>query len=452
MKIWSCKIRYVFLIFILCSFGNSIRGNDIKGEWIVSKPKVLFSLPPAWYSEFSSAEIFTDPSNRIIVFCSFEYQERRNDIHKEKALLFVSEGDQWVNSSLTTTSGYWAWHGLINNGVLQICSVRFPQATEASRTLTIRIYNMGPDMKLLSQPAIKIDMDEGKKAFKRESYRSISYLLPLENTHHKLFAIGSYFENRWNPTDLIRSVITGGHWGFVERPFAAIIDGNNVLGYYTTSEKLKSNECSEISNWAVRNDKIHFVGVKNRAYCYDPDVIQYLYFDLSKNQWAEPLVLFRGYKRSEKITNFFSNPSLACNDENIYFTWSWIVIDYDRRIPTKDSGIYFCSKTDNQWSKAIKLSDLGDQPQVILDNNGKVYIFWIEPEKGLFYKAKTDTGWSNTRLVIEDETIRVKEIGLPISSFSPLSIAVSKTTISMLSLSVKSPKEIDLWAFCLQRN
>lgn len=421
----SRMIYSVLLVVNLYSYEDTILGDDMKGEWTVSKPKALFNLPPVWYPKFSSAEVFMDSSNRIIVFCSFGYKERENDIHKEKALMFVSEGDQWV-SSILTTSGYWAWQGMINNGVFQACSVRFPQATEAGKTQTICIYDIGPDMKLILQPTIKIDMDGGKKVFKHEDYRDIMHLLPLDKIPYKFFVVGYYVENRWNLSDLIKRVKSFGHWGFVKRPFAAIIDNNNVSGYYTTSENLKTNERSRISSWAVCRGKIHFIGVKHREYCDDPPAIQYLYFDISNNQWAEPLELFRGYRKGEKITNFFDNPSLACNGENIYFTWPWIVIDYDRRTRTNESGIYFCSKTNNQWNKADKLSDSGEQPKVIVDNNGKVYVFWIEPGKGLFCKVKTDTGWSDTYLAIKDETIRIKEIGLPGPVSPPLSITVDQ--------------------------
>jgi hypothetical protein len=121
---------------------------------------------------------------------------------------------------------------------------------------------------------------------------------------------------------------------------------------------------------------------------------------------------------------------LACDGDNIYFTWSWFVTETtsnnDRRIRSEESGVYFCSKTGNQWNKAERLNNLGEQPQVVVGKDGKIHVFWIEEGKGLFCRIKTGTEWNDAHLLVKDKTIRVREIGLPFLPSCPFSITVDK--------------------------
>ena len=422
------KILCVFLAGLFLNFTGIARGDDVKTHYISSKPLVLHSLPSEDpYTEYDSAEIFADANNNIIVLSSFGFSNGERD--EKRMSLFVSDGRTWVNSE-SILPQYTDWHRMVNNGIFQAYTVNIPQIEDRSHVQKVSVYNLTRDMRLFSEPAQIIEMDENKKAFKQEGSRVIMKLLPSRGNPNKFFILGYYTEYSLNPLDLIRRVTSAGHWGFVTKPFLTTVEQNKITGYYTTSEKLEINENSgELGISLVKGAKIHHVGIKYREYCNNPPVIQYSSFDLFKNNWTEPVELFKGYKRSEEIFDSFSIPSLACYNGNFYCAWSWTVVDTatnDRHALPKDSGVYFCNKTNDQWNKPIKIADLGILPQVFVDSYGTVYIFWIDRGKGLSYKYKTPTGWSDTFLAVKDAAIRTKETDLPVSPVSPFGIAVDK--------------------------
>ena len=424
------KVIRIILLCLIANLFNIAWANDVQSYYVASKPLILHTLPAKdHYLDYDSAEIFVDSDNRVIVLSSFAF--RNNDNWKTKILLFVFDSQRWVNSKETlstlqpsgkTFSILQYWGGMINNGVFQAYR----------RDGCPTIYSLTPDAKLSTQPIKTIKIDTSKKVFKNENYRHLEELLPLEGDSDNFFIVGEYRESRLlNPLNFVSFLTSGGHHGFVERPFGAIVEQDKITGYYNTPEKLETNERSNIIDSVTGGNKVHCVGIRGIEYGYDPDRVQYSYFDLSKKQWAMPVELFREYKHTEKINQFLSPPSLAYDGENVYCTWSWHVFDTPRGssnwpIRVKESGVYFCSGTDNQWSKPIKIADLGVQPKVVVNRDGTVYVFWIERNKGLFCRQKTDGDWSSTRLVIKDVMIRTKETGIPGSPTQPFGVVVDK--------------------------
>jgi hypothetical protein len=428
MERYFNKVSCIIPLCFIANLFNIAWANDVQSYYVASKPLILHTLPAKdHYLDYDSAEIFVDSDNRVIVLSSFGF--RWNGGYKEKILLFVFDNKTWVNSEQVLPN-LQVWRGIVNNGVFQAYK----------RNSCPTIYSLTPDAKLSSQPAKTIKMDKSEKVFKREDYRVVTELLPLEGDPNKFFIVGYYVEERLNPIDLIRRVMSAGHWGFVHRPFGAIVEQDQITGYYNTPEKLETNERSEIVDSVISYDEIHCVGVKSKDYSYDPVAIQYLSFDLSDKHWTEPVELFKGHKCSEETREFFKGPSIGCNIENIYCAWSRSVSDqapgYKWPIRTEESGIYFCSRTNGVWEKPIKIADFIDKtgkylipvsgPQVLVDKNGAVYVFWLEENEGLFSKHKTETGWSEVSLVIKDVTIRTKETGIPGPPDQPFGIVADK--------------------------
>lgn len=415
------KLFYVKIIFIWCCLLytlNTAWSNKMKIDYEVPKPFVLHTLSSyGLYNYYDDAEIFIDGENHIIVLSSFAF--RNNKDWRSKVLLFVFDGERWINSE-NTSLGLQYWGGMINKGHFQVYTINdLPE-----------IYGLTPDMKLTVQPIKQVKTNKSKKVFKHENYRQLRELLPVEKQPDNLFIIGHYRESRLsNPANFVRFLASGGHWGFATRLYAATCEQDKVTGYYSIPEKLKVNSLLDSRDSIVSGNKVHVVWVKGTEYTDEPKVIQYSHFDLSKKQWSEITELFKGHKHSERTFNVFSPPSLACDNGNVYCVWSWVITDrtdIGRPIRLKESGIYFCSRLNGQWNKPIKLTDLGIQPQVIADNNGEIYIFWIEQHEGLFYKHRTDGKWSEAISVVNDERVRVKETGLSGAESPPFSVAVEQ--------------------------
>lgn len=414
------------LCFLLLTF-FTLWANDSKGNFVSSEPLVLHTIPVhGRFGRYDTTEIFCDEENHIIVLCKFGFWDNGN--RQKETLLLVSETGKWAKSQVP------CWGGMINDGVFQVYRMEdIVKSDDNVRRMGISVYNIEHDLSLSSKATNTFEIFEiGRrdKVFKQEEHRTITDVVPLSRNPGKFFVVGYYVENRLlNPINFILYLASAGHHGYVHRSFGAIVEQDEITGYYTTPEKLKTNDHSSINDYIVRGNKIHCVGIKSKEYSCDPHVIRYLSFDLSDKRWTEPVKLFQGYKETEKINQFFNSPSVACDGENVYCCWSWQVIDTTSRYnwPTriKESGVYFCSKVRGKWNEPIKIVDLGIQPWILVDNKSTVYIFWIELYKGLFCKRKTDAGWSDTIHLVKDSAIRIKGMFFPEGPPSqPFSIAV----------------------------
>ena len=388
---------------------------------------LLHTLPDEGnYIEYDSAQIFTDANYNVIVLSSFGSSSGQD----ERALLFVSDGKAWVNSE-SVSPRYSIWHGMVNNGIFQAYVLDIPQIKERSHVQKVFIYGLTKDTRLNSKPAHIIEMDEKKKVFKQEESRIITKVLPLQGDPNKFFLAGYYVEHSSNPLDFIRRVTSGGHWGFVTKPFLARVDQDRITEYYTTSNRLEINENSgEIGTFLAKGAKIHQVGIKHREYSDDSPVVQYSHFDVFKSHWTEPVELFKGCNRSEEVSDTFSTPCLAYYNGDIYCVWSWTVIDTatnERTARPKESGIYFCNRTDGRWNNATKIADSGFLPRVIVNKTGTVFVFWIEENTGVVYKRWLDNKWSKIYLAAKASTIRGKELGVPGSASPPFDVVVDRS-------------------------
>jgi len=395
---YSKVLCFSFLCLLLYPL-DIVWAEGMRSNFEISKPSVLHTLSGyGKYDDYDSVELFVDAGNHIVALSSFGFSD--NDGHAQKVVLFIFSGKTWI-SSTQVLPGYPTWRGIVNNGVFHAYVVSSPQS-KSSKAQTLSIYSLTSDTKLSSRPIDIIEMCDREKVFEHENYRILTELLPLGSTSNESFILGYYVENRLSPVDLIGRVLSAGHYGFVERPFGAIVKQDRITGYYNTPEKLETNERTEITDSVVEGNKLHCVGIRGIEYGDESDKVQYSNFDLSKRQWTEPVKLFKGRKHSENMLENFSPPSLACNKGKVYCVWSWTIIDrsnIDNPVCLKESGVYFCRGTNEAWDKPVKISDFGVQPKVIIDKSGAVYVFWIEENKGLFYKCKTNSDWSNTYLV-----------------------------------------------------
>jgi len=429
MKAHANKIICTHILcFLLLTF-SALWANDAKSHFVSSKPLVLHTIPVhGRFGRYNTAEIFCDAENRITVLCKFGFWD--NDNRKESTLLFVSDKGKWDKSKVP------CWGGMINDGVFQAYRMEdIVQPDDNTRRMGISVYNIEHDLSLSSKPTNTFEIFEiGKrdKVFKQEESRMITDVVPLSRNPGKFFVVGYYVESRLlNPINFILYLASAGHHGYVHRPFGAIVEQDEITGYYNTPEKLKVNDHSSIIDYVASGSKIHFVGEKNKEYSYDPHIIQYLSFDLNKKHWKKPVELFRGHKGSEKLRDDIGALSLACDNNIVYCSWSRNVADLTSEKDwtwtnrPDESGIYFCSGTNNQWGEPAIISKSGDHPIVLLDKKSTVYIFWIERYKGLSCKHKTNTAWSDTILLVKDPAIRIRGMFFPGGSPSqPFSIAV----------------------------
>ena len=403
------KSIFVFVVCLSFFLGNILWAEDMKNSFVVSEPLVLHTLSPeitgSKYPTYESAEIFVDANDNIIAVSSFKTDPNSGE---RKVLVSVFHNNDWITSSATLT-GYPQWHGMINNGAFEVYAIKIPQHNDPVKVQTISIYNLTSGMKLSSQPTKIIKVDETKKTFNQESYKIITQLLPLKGSLNKFFIVGYYVEYSLNPIDITHRIISAGHWGFVQRPFGAIVENGEIIGFYNTPDKFKTNDSTELIRSIVNDDTINTIWIQTRDYCTDPKIIKYSQFNLSDKSWAESEELFRGYKREEILSSNFFPPSMAYYKESLYCTWYWSLYDESsgRKITKEENGIYFCERINKQWEKPVKIADSDNYTYsyIVVDNDGIVYVLWVGNE-GLCCKVKTAAGWMETSLLVNDKKIK----------------------------------------------
>jgi len=87
----------------------------------------------------------------------------------------------------------------------------------------------------------------------------------------------------------------------------------------------------------------------------------------------------------------------------------------------------FCSRVDNQWTKPIKIADLGGNPKVAVDNYGNIHVVWLKYHEGLFHKVMSDGCWSDT-LVFEDSRVG-EPLSLAIDQNNNLNIVYARARV-----------------------
>ena len=179
--------------------------------------------------------------------------------------------------------------------------------------------------------------------------------------------------------------------------------------------------------------KVHIAWIRGQNSSNTPEVILYSCFDPGKNSWAEPVQLFSEPSRKEKIKQSLDALSLARCDDAIYCVWSLAVFDRTNwpASLSAESGIFICSKTDSGWNQPLKLVDSPasscKDPQIIVDKNNTLYVFWIEEDKGLFYKYRLGSNWSSIYEAVKDAriSIEIESIG-SFQSACPYDISVDQ--------------------------
>gem|GEM_PF-6341333 len=417
--------RRIFLLVLCLSFilAGCLCAEEIENDYIISKPRILHRPPLGVILPYDAAEIFVDRDNHIMAASSHHIDEA--DEHKVKLLLFVCAAeDQWVHTELIEP-GFPEFGALINNGFFQAYGIRHPQWKE--NLFKLSIYSLTNNIELPSCATRVIQWNEKTHILKKEVCGRTRKILPVTGEPNNLYMIGDYTEYARDPFSIARALASGGHAGFNERPYIAKIENGSITEYHNLPVKLKDRECMRYLGSIVRGEKIHVIWRKYREYgsLYDPEILLYSCFDCRNRKWAKTTEPFVGYKYDTRRQYHRDvSGSLNGDGKNVYCA-CYRVID-EKKHPSsahrKESAICFSSMSNNQWSKPVKIvdTDYNCVPRVVIDNNGNLYVFWVENDKGLFFMRKDDAKWGKVISVIEHKRLS----GYP--SRMPFDIAVDK--------------------------
>jgi hypothetical protein len=290
---------------------------------------------------------------------------------------------------------------MVNNGVFQAYAI---QETEGAQT--VLVYGLTSDLKLSPQPIKTINLNLSKKVFENEEHREIQKLLPLPNNPDSYFVLGTYTISILNPITLIFRVYSGGHDGYAEGLFGAVLEQGKITRYYKCPVRLENNDRADAIVSIVNNNKAHVTWQKSREYSEGPVIIEYTNFDFDSNQWSSPVELFKASKYTRKgILDECGTSSLFCDEGNVYCVWPRYVKTVSTKsiysVLAEETGIYFCSRANDIWEKPVKITDSAGNPAILVGDTGDVCVLWVEEQEGLFYKWKTTSGWKDTDLAVD---------------------------------------------------
>jgi len=375
----------------------------LKEMWKISRPYVLHKAPDVAYILF--ANIFFDNDQMVVI-----YRYSIEDIYNTS--LFVLRGEKWSHNNVTEPL-----RGLTYNNRFYVATKEFYDQKEKSECY--KIHSLTGNAEISKIP------DRIINAYVTKNWdRGGDKILVVSKDPNCLYRVGIHTEYRYDPFSLLSLFVSGGHGGFVERPFMREIKNDSIVKFYKLSVTLHDREVMRYLNSKVVGDKIHVLWKKYREYgsSFDSDVLQYAYFDCAAKTWSETIEPFGEYKYSKKMVYDRLHASLDGDQENLYCAWYWAV-EEKKRPPyehIKERAIYFNQCRGDQWNRPIKIYNcaslsIGDgdcHPKVVVDHKGEVYVFWVEDYKGLFFKRRDGNSWSDSIDVVENKRIKSFDIAV----------------------------------------
>lgn len=406
MNIHINKVTGLIVFCIVLSLPLGVCAQELKSGYSVSKPLILDTAQVCSFQEVHhTPQIFIDRGNHIIITCSYEIADDKS-YGGQKFLLFVCDGkNEWIHSAVTEP-GYPWFRGMINNGLCQVYVNRHPYISLYSLTNNMMLPWESKEASEINKNNIIFDYEQARRRYP-------SKLLPVPGDPGSFCTIGMIDEPRYDPLSLAGRLLSGGHAGYVWGAFIGKLENGTISEYYDLPISLKDREGLKYYDSKVDGEKIHVVWRKMREYSQDPPTLVYSCFDWGTKKWAEPKDLLHGYEYNKDTSYGCQSASLDYDEKNVYCAWGWKA--YNRKSKSSgESGIYFASMTDNQWSKVTKLADIPDFPdvQLIVDNHGLIYAFWPVKGKGMFFRRKTGAIWSNITAAVQDERIEYYGSGL----------------------------------------
>jgi hypothetical protein len=180
-------------------------------------------------------------------------------------------------------------------------------------------------------------------------------------------------------------------------------DGGSTWSAYRTVQELQDNFLLDPMLAADQLGRLHLVwSVGQAPDAYPPTGVFYSRSDDGGNNWIPPIQL-GGRDEGE--------PSIAVRHDEVHVLWNG---DADKR------GRYYRFSPDSgeTWSPVEVLSPPGAEggngglqrpPAIILDNSGNVHVL-LHEQDALFYRTKTESGWTEKQALYNPEIMKVVEI------------------------------------------
>jgi hypothetical protein len=357
--------------------------------------KTLKVLPRSGYR--SDLGLFLDVDDSLIAFCG---RDNINGRDGNNIFIFRQQQGKWIE----TEKVYKGMSSrIISSDKLQL--VTYGDLRQSKSPL--EIYDLTKDLQVAEQPRLSLDLYSEQK-FKKEfktSYRNIQSIAASESPDSFL-VLGEYTADNLNLFTLFGRIISAGHAGIVDIPFAAQITEGKVVGFYDLQTKYEDNEYASAISGITEGRIVHITWRKGKNYCADTPKIMYAQFNLDTHIWSKVYEVFRGTKYDSESIRYSRDPSALVLNGSLHCAWSYANIKKDTKTPLDNSGIFYRCKDPNGWNSICKISDsAASQCKLVVGQNQGVHLFWVDYKKGIYHTYKDANGWQDATLIYEDSDL-----------------------------------------------
>jgi hypothetical protein len=227
---------------------------------------------------------------------------------------------------------------------------------------------------------------------------------------NSIYLLGYQTQLPRNPSEFLKTVLSGGHGYYYDKPVLAKINDLKPLQFKRISYDGNIDECYYIKKVLSKKGNIHLLGFRLKEIGADQRetipsstaILQYTKYNPKSNKLQQSYDVYEN--RPIFPDYLFGEFSEDIHNEDIEIVFSWI----NRTIVTEGpitksvtirSNIYYVQSKNDKFGKAENIGQ-GLIPLVKVDSLGNVHVVWINKEGSIIHKVKKGNNWSNEEVIL----------------------------------------------------
>ncbi len=303
----------------------------------------------------------------------------------------------YLNNQLMSTNQYGDYlNGFVKDGTLYLAFM--PNESH------IDIYTVKKDIVLEKHITIGDDLTYSNGG---ETSCKVIY---IPEDINNLYLLGYQTQLPRNPSEFLKTVLSGGHGKYYDKPVLSKIHNYKTLQYHQIPYEGNIDECYYIKKVISEKDFIHFFGFRMKEIGADKRetsppsavILQYTKYNLKKKKVSQNNAI---YENRPIFPNYlFGEVSIDNFNDDIVIVFSWI----NRNIIVEGginkeitilSNIYYSQSVNGNFSNVENIGE-GLVPLVRIDSVGNVHVIWVNNNGSLIHKLKKGNKWSNEEVVL----------------------------------------------------
>jgi hypothetical protein len=372
------KKRFTLALFLVLLTMNNLYAKDHILDWKVLSNK-MFNC-----SDICSINLFIDNENNVFVQVGVMGENRYgNDF-------------LYINNNWTVIDKY----GILLNGFIK--DGYFYLAFQKDKDVVI--YNIQEDIKFVSR--IKSRIKIGGIPRNIGSYQD--RVIPLSDQNGSYLFLGRYVKLPANPIEFLRTITSGGHGIYYDKPFLAEIQDDKMLKSRKIHYGGKIDESFVIKEVATGKDSIHFLGFRGAetpetsgpsGFAWNtPVILHYVDYNFKKKKTTRKHSIC---KKTPNAKSYYGPLSMDNFEDYVFVVFSWVERRRNSNLKETKLDIYYSQLSNNTFGDVEKIGN-GFSPLLRVDSIGNVHILWVNSDGDLIHKVKKNNRWSEERIILNN--------------------------------------------------